>query len=99
MILGILYLAFQAFPIIFMEGHGFNVQSTGMSFLGIGLGMVIALCSQPFWNRYAALSYINFFLFDNMLQLGVDYLHARLLNTTESHRPRSNSSKVKSEQY
>ncbi|KAF8890945.1 major facilitator superfamily domain-containing protein [Infundibulicybe gibba] len=51
LILGILYLAFQAFPVIFMTGHGFNIQSTGMSFLGIGLGMILAISSQPYWNR------------------------------------------------
>ncbi|KAF8060262.1 major facilitator superfamily domain-containing protein [Lyophyllum atratum] len=51
LILGILYLAFQAFPIIFRDGHGFNMQSTGMTFLGIGLGMVLAISSQPYWNR------------------------------------------------
>lgn len=50
-VLGILYLAFQAFPIIFGEVHGFNLQSTGLAFLGIGLGMVLALLSQPIWNR------------------------------------------------
>jgi len=42
-ILGILYLAFQAFPIIFGEVHSFNMQMTGLTFLGIGLGMVIAI--------------------------------------------------------
>jgi len=52
LILGILYLAFQAFPIIFENGHGFNMQDTGLSFLGIGLGMVLALATQPFWNRF-----------------------------------------------
>ena len=50
LLLGILYLAFQAFPIIFEEVHGFNVQSTGLAFLGIGVGMFIALASQPYWN-------------------------------------------------
>ena len=50
LLLGILYLAFQAFPIIFEELHGFNIQSTGLAFLGIGVGMVIALASQPYWN-------------------------------------------------
>ncbi|KAI9063366.1 MFS general substrate transporter [Trametes sanguinea] len=50
LLLGILYLAFQAFPIIFEEVHGFNVQDTGLSFLGIGIGMVVALCTQPYWN-------------------------------------------------
>lgn len=54
LLLGILYLAFQAFPIIFGEVHGFNTQSVGLSFLGIGLGMMIALASQPFWNRLFA---------------------------------------------
>ncbi|KAK7018861.1 RNA polymerase II-associated protein [Favolaschia claudopus] len=54
LLLGILYLMFQAFPIIFEQGHHFNVQSTGLTFLGIGLGMVIGLATQPFWNRLAA---------------------------------------------
>jgi len=57
LVLGILYLAFQAFPIIFEEGHGFDVQATGMSFLGIGLGMILALASQPHWNRAYARQY------------------------------------------
>ncbi|PPQ97319.1 hypothetical protein CVT26_006637 [Gymnopilus dilepis] len=50
MVLGILYLTFQAFPIIFMDVHGFNTQMTGMSFLGIGLGMLLAISTQPYWN-------------------------------------------------
>ncbi|CDO74082.1 hypothetical protein BN946_scf185043.g132 [Trametes cinnabarina] len=50
LLLGILYLAFQAFPIIFEDVHGFNVQQTGLSFLGIGTGMVAALATQPYWN-------------------------------------------------
>ncbi|TBU32157.1 MFS transporter [Dichomitus squalens] len=51
LLLGILYLAFQAFPIIFEDVHGFDVQQTGLSFLGIGLGMALALATQPYWNR------------------------------------------------
>ena len=51
MILGILYLTFQAFPIIF-GNHGFNQQFVGLSFLGIGVGMAFVGLSQPFWNRY-----------------------------------------------
>ncbi|KAJ7141175.1 major facilitator superfamily domain-containing protein [Mycena epipterygia] len=54
LLLGILYLMFQAFPIIFENGHHFNVQTTGLTFLGIGLGMVIGLATQPFWNRLEA---------------------------------------------
>ena len=51
---GILYLTFQAFPIIFGRVHGFNVQMTGLSFIGIGIGMVLALCSQPLWDKLNA---------------------------------------------
>jgi hypothetical protein len=45
-------MSFQAFPLIFEGVHGFNVQSTGLSFCGVGLGMILGLCTQPFWNRY-----------------------------------------------
>ncbi|KZV88124.1 MFS general substrate transporter [Exidia glandulosa HHB12029] len=49
LVLGVLYLTFQAFPIIFGQVHHFNVQMTGLSFLGIGIGMIISLLSQPYW--------------------------------------------------
>jgi hypothetical protein len=52
LILGIQYLTFQAFPIIFEDGHHFNVQSTGLSFLGMGIGLLIGLACQPFVNRW-----------------------------------------------
>ncbi|KAH9020531.1 MFS general substrate transporter [Lactarius deliciosus] len=51
LILGILYLTFQAFPIIFEGKHGFNMQCTGLTFLGMATGMVLGLCTQPYWNR------------------------------------------------
>ncbi|KAG1727260.1 major facilitator superfamily domain-containing protein [Suillus paluster] len=51
LLLGILYLAFQAYPIIFEDVHGFNMQMTGLTFIGIGLGMLSAISTQPFWNR------------------------------------------------
>ncbi|KAH9928371.1 MFS general substrate transporter [Fomitopsis serialis] len=54
LLLGILYLAFQAFPIIFEGNHGFSMQETGLSFIGIGVGMVIAVACQPLWNRFNA---------------------------------------------
>lgn len=53
LILGIQYLTFQAFPIIFEDRHGFNIQETGMSFIGMGLGMLIGLALQPLFTRYA----------------------------------------------
>jgi len=54
LLLGILYLMFQAFPIIFENGHHFNMQATGLTFLGIGIGMGIGLATQPYWNRLGA---------------------------------------------
>ncbi|KAJ6625787.1 major facilitator superfamily domain-containing protein [Mycena sp. CBHHK59/15] len=51
LLLGILYLTFQAFPLIFEDVHHFNVQTTGLTFLGIGIGMAAALATQPLWNR------------------------------------------------
>lgn len=54
LVLGILYLAFQAFPIIFEDVHGFNTQTTGLTFIGIGLGMLSAISTQPLWNRLYA---------------------------------------------
>ncbi|KAF5344637.1 hypothetical protein D9756_011229 [Leucocoprinus leucothites] len=50
--LGILYLAFQVYPIIFGLGHGFDLQQTGLGFLGVGVGLFLALATQPLWNRF-----------------------------------------------
>ncbi|KXN89076.1 putative drug/proton antiporter YHK8 [Leucoagaricus sp. SymC.cos] len=52
LILGILYLAFQAYPVIFQGEHNFNLQDTGLGFLGIGLGLILGLATQPYWNRF-----------------------------------------------
>jgi hypothetical protein len=34
-----------------MEKHNFNMQMTGLTFLGIALGNVIGLATTPYWNR------------------------------------------------
>ncbi|KAG6332618.1 hypothetical protein ID866_6471 [Astraeus odoratus] len=54
LLLGVLYLAFQAFPIIFEEKHHFSIEMTGLSFLGLGIGMLAAIATQPFWNKLFA---------------------------------------------
>lgn len=41
MIFGILYLTFEAWPYIFGVNHGFDLQSTGLAFIGLGVGMVL----------------------------------------------------------
>lgn len=50
-ILGILYLSFGGVPYVFREQYGFSLQQTGMTFLGIGLGQVVAVSMQPLFNR------------------------------------------------
>ncbi|KAG8913121.1 hypothetical protein FRC00_003002, partial [Tulasnella sp. 408] len=52
LLLGILYLTFEAFPTrVFGRDRGFNTQMSGLSFVGIGIGMVIAIASQPYWIK------------------------------------------------
>ncbi|KAF7116121.1 hypothetical protein CNMCM5793_004141 [Aspergillus hiratsukae] len=52
LIYGILYIWFEAFPIVFEEKHGFNAGETGLAFLGILIGAVfIALPMYIYWKR------------------------------------------------
>lgn len=51
LILGILYLFFQAFPRVFRGIYGFSLQSLGLSFLGIFVGMIIGVLTDPYWKR------------------------------------------------
>ena len=49
-LLGILYLFFGAFPLIFSEVYGFNEWQSGLTFVGIMIGMFIAILSDPIWH-------------------------------------------------
>lgn len=51
LLLGILYLFFGAFPLVFVNNHGFNLWQVGLSFLGIGVGMIIGVATDPIWHR------------------------------------------------
>jgi len=46
LLLGILYLFFNAFPIVFRDGHGFSLQETGLTFIGMGIGIVFGTSTQ-----------------------------------------------------
>ncbi|KAF4632729.1 hypothetical protein G7Y89_g5400 [Cudoniella acicularis] len=50
-LLGILYLFFGAFPLVFEGNHGMTLSQTGLCFLGIFVGMIIACMTDPFWHR------------------------------------------------
>lgn len=51
-LLGILYLFFGAFPLVFVNNHGFTLWQVGLSFLGLFVGLIFACATAPFW-RYA----------------------------------------------
>ncbi|KXX76852.1 putative drug/proton antiporter YHK8 [Madurella mycetomatis] len=50
-LLGLLYLFFGAFPLIFTTNHGFNLWQVGLTFMGLLVAMVVACLSTPIWNR------------------------------------------------
>lgn len=37
-LLSIIYLFFEAFPLVFRNNHGFSLQFVGLSFIGLGVG-------------------------------------------------------------
>ncbi len=50
-LLGILYLFFGAFPLTFKNVYGFNLWQTGLSFLGLMTGIILAIASDPIWHK------------------------------------------------
>lgn len=51
LVLGILYLSFGGLPWVFQTQYGFSVSQAGMCFLGIGVGQIVAVCTQPLLQR------------------------------------------------
>ncbi|KAM3451838.1 hypothetical protein MY3296_004985 [Beauveria thailandica] len=51
-LLGILYLFFGAFALVFSTNYGFNLWQVGMAFIPICVGMFIATATDPLWHRY-----------------------------------------------
>lgn len=49
-LLGILYLFFGSFPLVFRKNHGMNLWQVGLTFLGIIVGMLVAASSNPLWS-------------------------------------------------
>jgi hypothetical protein len=50
-LLGILYLFFGAFPLVFGNNHGFSISQTGLAFLGLLVGMLGGISTDPIWRR------------------------------------------------
>ncbi|KAI3398974.1 hypothetical protein diail_8001 [Diaporthe ilicicola] len=53
-LLGILYLFFGAFPLVFEGTYGFNLWQTGLTFLGMLVGMLCAALMGPLWVKIRA---------------------------------------------
>ncbi|RSH91579.1 hypothetical protein EHS25_009878 [Saitozyma podzolica] len=51
LILGIIYLFFNAIPFTFRTLYNFNLGETGLAFFALGLGMVIGTATQPLFIR------------------------------------------------
>jgi hypothetical protein len=50
-LLGILYLFFGAFILVFENNHGFQLWQVGLSFSGLLVGMLVAITTDPFWHK------------------------------------------------
>lgn len=48
LLLGVLYLFFGAFEIVFTNNHGFELWQVGLSFTGLLVGQLAAIVSNPF---------------------------------------------------
>ena len=42
---------FGAFPLVFQNNHGFNISQTGLSFIGLLVGMLTGITTDLFWRR------------------------------------------------
>ncbi|KAH6891028.1 major facilitator superfamily domain-containing protein [Thelonectria olida] len=51
LIYGILYLCFVAYPIVFSQHRGWNPGMSGLAFVGIGVGTMIAIVSEPLLRK------------------------------------------------
>ncbi|KAK2130661.1 MFS transporter [Fusarium oxysporum II5] len=50
LLLGIIYLFFGAFQLVFESVYGFQLWQRGLSFTGLLVGMILAILSDPFWR-------------------------------------------------
>jgi predicted MFS family arabinose efflux permease len=46
-VFGLLFILFTTFPMVFEEQYHFSVGVSGLSYLGIGIGMAVSLGGRP----------------------------------------------------
>ena len=50
-LLGVLYLFFGAFQVVFQDNHHFELWQIGLTFTGLLVGQLIAISTDPFWHK------------------------------------------------
>lgn len=53
LVYGIFYSFFESFPLVYPKDYGFNLGETGLPFLGVMVGLIVALplyCGYFFWH-------------------------------------------------
>jgi Na+/melibiose symporter-like transporter len=50
-LLGIIYLFFGAFPLVFGKNHGFQQYQVGLAFMGLFVGMLTGIATNSIWER------------------------------------------------
>ena len=50
-LLGVLYLFFGAFEVVFKDNHGFELWQIGLTFIGLLVGQILAIMTDPFWHK------------------------------------------------
>lgn len=50
-IYGLLYMFFFAYPVVYMEGKGWSASKTGLMFIPIGVGVILASAVSPLFNK------------------------------------------------
>lgn len=51
LLLGVLYLFFGAFEIVFRDNHGFELWQIGLTFSNLLVGQLLAISTDPFWHK------------------------------------------------
>ena len=51
LLLGVLYLFFGAFEVVFADNHHFELWQIGLTFSGLLVGQLIAISTDPLWHR------------------------------------------------
>ncbi len=51
LLLGVLYLFFGAFEMVFANNHHFELYQVGLSFMGLLVGQLIVILTNPMWHK------------------------------------------------